>query len=214
MYTLYWERLSGSIAPEVLLEEIGAPYQRYRIDMAGDAHRKDAYRTKNPLCRIPALALPDGEVIGETSAITLVLGERHPAAGLVPMPGDPDRPAFLFWLAGMAANGYPIFSRAWHPEQFTLDETANETVRLRAEEHLEDFFTTMDQAIRGAPYFLPRGFTALDVYLTMLTEWSADRQGLFGRHSRLAALCTAVQERASYREVIARHNETSSEAIN
>lgn len=29
-YTLYWERLSGAIGPQVLLEEIGAAYARSR----------------------------------------------------------------------------------------------------------------------------------------------------------------------------------------
>jgi glutathione S-transferase len=206
MYTLYWERLSGAIAPEVLLQEIGVPYNRTHVDMGTEKHRENTYRSINPLCRIPALVLPDGQIIGETAAITLVLGERHPETGLVPKSGDPDRPAFLFWLTGMAANGYPIFSRAWHPEQFTLDEAANESVRLRAEQHLEDFFTAMDLAISGEPYFLPRGFSALDIYLTMLTEWSADRQALFSRHAKLAALCTKVLERPTYRMVIDRHH--------
>jgi glutathione S-transferase len=206
MYDLYWERLSGAIAPEVLLKEIGVPYKRFHVDMSADAHHGESYRAINPLGRVPALGLPDGEIIGETAAITLVLGERHPETGLVPAPGEPDRAAFLFWLTGMAANGYPIFSRAWHPEQFTRDTAANETVRLRAEEHLEQFFTAMDQAIKGEPFFLPRGFTALDIYLTMLTEWSADREALFSRHARLSALCSAVLERPSYRVVIARHN--------
>lgn len=144
MYTLYWEKLSGAITPEVLLQEIGAPYERTYVDMGADEHRGERFRSINPLCRVPALALPDGEIIGETAAITLVLGERHPESGLVPMPGDSDRPEFLFWLTGMSANGYPIFSRAWHPEQFTLDDTANDTVRMRAEQHLEEFFRAMN----------------------------------------------------------------------
>jgi len=205
MYTLYWERLSGAIVPEVLLREIGTPYTTRHIDMGALEHREEPYRSINPLCRIPALALPDGEIVGETAAITLVLGERHPEARIAPMPGEPDRSIFLFWLTGMAANGYPIFSRAWHPEQFTLDDAANETVRDRAEQHLAEFFAAMDDAVGGAPYFLPRGFTALDVYLTMLTEWSADREALLSRHPRLSALCTAVSERPSYRGVISRH---------
>lgn len=205
MYTLYWERMSGAIAPQVLLEELGVEYRKIHIEMAAGRHRVSAYRKINPVMRVPALGLPDGTVIGETTAILLLLGERHPEAGLVPQPDEPDRPAFLFWLTAMAANGYPIFSRAWHPEQFTTDDAANESVQLRAEKHLQEFFATINRAIKGNPYFLPSGFSALDIYLTMLTEWSADRRALFAENPEIGALCAAVLDRSSYRKVIAQH---------
>lgn len=207
MYTLYWERLSGAIAPQVLLEEIGADYRKVHVNMAANEHREPAFRRINPVMRVPALELPDGTVIGETAAITLVLGEQNPMVGLIPMPGEADRAAFLFWLVAMAANGYPIFSRAWHPEQFTIDETPNESVRLRAEQHLAEFFAMLEQSIGGAPFFLPRGFTALDIYLTMLTEWLEDRAALFKSNRRIEALCAAVMERPSYRKVMSQHME-------
>ncbi len=205
MYTLYWERLSGAIGPQILLEDIGAEYRKIPVNMAEGEHRASAYQDVNPVMRVPALGLPDGTVIGETAAIILVLGERHPQANLVPMTGDPDRPRFLFWLLAMAANGYPIFSRAWHPEQFTMNASANTSVQTRAEEHLREFFATINRSISGEPYFLPSGFTALDIYLTMLTEWSADRRAMFEDNPRIAALCEAVMERPSYRRVIAEH---------
>jgi glutathione S-transferase len=205
MYTLYWERMSGAIGPQVLLHEIGADYRKVCVNMAAKEHRGSKYRLINPVARVPALRLPEGEVIGETAAITLVLGERHAAAGLVPEFNDPERPSFIFWLMVMATSGYPAFSRAWHPEQFTQNDSANETVRQTAEIHLGEFFSTIEHAIRGAPYFLARGFTALDVYLTMLTEWASDRQALFDSHPKLAKLCRSVEERPAYREVISEH---------
>lgn len=205
IYTLYWERLSGAIGPQVLLEEIGAAYRKVPVDMAAGEHLASAYRMINPLMRVPALGLPDGAVIGETAAITLVLGERHPDAGLVPAPGDPDRPLFLFWLVAMATCGYPVFSRACHPEQFTLNDAANETVRLKGESDLEEFFSIIEQAIGGKPHFLPRGFTALDIYLTMLSEWVADKQDLFGSRPKLKSLCQAVADRPAYRRVMEDH---------
>ncbi|GAB2187493.1 glutathione S-transferase family protein [Roseibium sp. LAB1] len=205
LYTLFWERLSGAIAPQVMLEELGVSHRLVHVDMAAGNHRLEAYRSINPVMRVPALRLPNGQVIGESSAIILVLGEAHAGSSLVPAPGDPDRPDFLFWLTSMATNGYPIFSRAWHPEQFTTDEQANESVRRRAESHLAEFFAVLDGAIAGSPFFLPRGFTALDIYLTMLTEWSADRQALFEANPHIGDLCRAVLDRPAYRKVLELH---------
>lgn len=207
MYTLYWERLSGAMAPQVILEEIGVPYETVWIDMASGAHRQPGYAQINPVRRIPALRLPDDTVIGETAAIALVLGERHTQQDIVPRPGDRDRAVFLFWLSAMAANGYPLFTRAWHPEQITFDGTANETVRQRAEADLADFFSMIDRSVSGELYFLPRGFSALDIYVTMLSEWSSDRAALFAANPRLGSLCQAVADRPSYRKVMAQHRE-------
>lgn len=105
MYTLYWERLSGAIAPQVMLELVGADYGLRHVDMAADEHRGPACTALCPSQRVPALTLPDGTTIGETAAIILTLGERHPEAGLVPGQGDPDRAAFLYWLTFMATIG-------------------------------------------------------------------------------------------------------------
>jgi len=208
-YTLFWERLSGAIAPHVLLEELAIGHRLVHVDMAAGDHRQEPYRALNPVMRVPALRLPDGTVIGETSAIMLVLSEAHAGCGLVPELNDPDRPFFLFWLMSMAANGYPIFSRAWHPEQFTTDDAANESVRQRADKHLAEFFSVVNDAIEGSPYFMTRGYSALDIYLTMLTEWSADREALFKANPRIGALCRAVLERPAYRKVIGMHAATA-----
>jgi glutathione S-transferase len=103
-YTLYWEALSGAMAPQIMLEEMGVAYRKVAVDMARGEHRSPEYLAINPTGQVPVLGLPDGTVIGESAAIVLVLGERHPEAGLVPLVGDPDRPAFLRWLIFMAAN--------------------------------------------------------------------------------------------------------------
>jgi len=205
MFTLYWEKLSGSIAPHLMLEEIGAEYTLQYIDMGKKEHRGAVYRAICPSMRIPALAIPGGGTIGETGAITLYLGERFPQSGLVPMPGDSDRPEFLFWLMHMATQGYPTFSRAWHPEQFTDDAAAEDGIRQIGEKNLEDLFDSLEAGVSGEPYFLPRGFTALDIYLTMLTLWMPDRPRLFATRPRLGELCAAVEARASYREVARFH---------
>lgn len=205
MYTLYWEHLSGAIAPHALLEELGAPYRLVHVDMDAGAHRSPDYLALNPAARVPALTLPDGTTIGETAAIILALGEAYPGTPLVPAPGEADRAPFLFWLMAMATGGYPTFSRAWHPEQFTADDSSNATVAAVGEADLVRFFDMLDANIAGTPWFLPRGFTALDLYVAMLSEWMADRPALFARNPQVGALCRAVSARASYAGVMRRH---------
>ena len=82
-YTLFWEAMSGAMAVELLLEEMELDYTRVPVDMARGEHRSPDFLALNPTGQIPALRLPDGTVIGESAAIILTLGERHPGP-LVP----------------------------------------------------------------------------------------------------------------------------------
>lgn len=205
MYTLYWERLSGSIGPQIMLEEIGAGYTKVAVDMAAGEHLGPEYRAVNPTAQVPALKLPDGRIMAETAAMMIVLGERHPEAQLVPQADDAERPEFLYWLLYMAVSGYKTISRVWHPEQFTTDESANDPIRLKAEEQLTLFFGVLESAIDGNPYFLTRGFSALDIYLAMLASWNGDKDALFQKNTTVARLCRAVAGRPSYEKVMHDH---------
>lgn len=204
-YTLYWERWSGAIFPQAMLEEIGTPYRKDHVDMAAMAHRSEDYLAINPAAQVPALRFPCGSVMGETAAIAVVLGERHPEAGLVPEPGDPERPFFLHWLLYMAANGYKTFSRYWHPEQFTENDQAEASIRQRAGEELDDFFGLLDRTAMGEDSFLTSGFSALDLYLTMLTAWAPDPERLLTENKKLASICQAVKSRPAYQRVMKDH---------
>ena len=206
MYTLFWEKGSGSIAIQALMEEMGVSYQRSYVDMDASEHRQAAYLKHNPCGMVPALQLPDSRTIGESAAIVLYLGEQCPEGRFVPRAADRERPDFLFWLLYMATSGYMTFARLGHPERYTEDQDATEPVRLAAYQDVTRFFDVIEDAIGGDPYFLAGGFGALDIYLTMLAGWHPDRDLLFERNPKVARLCAAVEERPAYRKTIAEHS--------
>ena len=69
MYKLYWSKGAGSMAPEVILEEVGAKYEKIEVDLAKDANRRAEFLAVNPLGQVPALVLPDGTLMTESAAI-------------------------------------------------------------------------------------------------------------------------------------------------
>jgi glutathione S-transferase len=209
MYTLHWEYMAGSIVAQAMLEEAGASYRLAYVDMGANEHKKAAYLRINPAARVPALTMPDGSTIGETSAIVIALGEAFPRTGLTPLANEKDRGAFLFWLSVMATAGYLTVSRKAHPERYAFDPAAIAQVETQAARDLDAFFDVMEGAIAGEDAFLPSGFSALDLYLAMLTEWSEDRTALFADRPALARLCEAASGREAYLAAMETHRPSS-----
>jgi glutathione S-transferase len=206
MYVLFWEKGSGSIVVQALLEEMGVTYDRKYVDMFAGEHHEKKYLRQNPTGLVPALKLPNHHTIGESAAIVLHLGEQCTDGRLVPQSGDSERPDFLYWLLFMATTGYTTYGRLAHPERYTRDQSSLEPIRLAADEGVTDFFDVLEGSIKGDPYFLSSGFTALDIYLTMLAGWHPDKSTLFERNSKVARLCNAVERRPAYEKVIAEHS--------
>jgi glutathione S-transferase len=204
-YTLFWEAMSGAMAVEFVLEEAGLPYRLRPVDMAAGEHLSDAYRTINPTGQVPALGLPDGRVIGESAAIILTLGERHPETGMVPMPSADERPAFLRWLIYMAASPYMTFVQFNHPERFVDDHVAHAALIENARTRLTHQFGLIDAAITGAPFFLKSGLSALDFYVFMLVSFFSERERLLSGRPNLDRLVQGVANRKSVQRVLPRH---------
>lgn len=68
MYTLFWEYMAGSIVVQATLEAMNADYRMEYVDMSAGQHLEPEFLARNPAGRVPALQLPDGGIMGETSA--------------------------------------------------------------------------------------------------------------------------------------------------
>ena len=121
MHTLYWSADTGAFVVQVLLEELGLPYERVVIDTKLGEHRRPEFLALNPLAQVPVLRLPDGTVMTETGAMLLHLCDSRPEAGLFPEPGTPERAAAYRWLFLMATGLYETDLRWYYPERYTAD---------------------------------------------------------------------------------------------
>ncbi len=204
-YKLFWEAMSGAMAVELVLEEMRLDYQRHPVDMAAGEHKSPEYLAVNPTGQVPALLLPDGQMIGESAAIILTLGDRHPRTGIVPGPDDPERPIFLRWLIYMAASPYMTFVQFNHPERFLADSVTHDALIGNARDRLHDQFAVLENAIMGEPFFLRSGLTALDLYLTMLITFYPDRRELLSDKPRLHRLFDVVCDRRSAAAILPTH---------
>lgn len=174
MYKLYWAPGTAAMAPQAMLEEIGAAYEPIRLDLAAKEHEQPDYRKLNPNGRIPTLV--DGDfVIFETAAICQYLADRHPEAGLVPVE-HPLRGRHYQWLTYMTNTLQVGFLDWFHPDWTFADPALQAALKAAAEQKLTRSFQVLDDGIgpkdNGNAYMLGDTFGLCDIYLAMLTRWS------------------------------------------
>src|SRR6478609_7874620 len=98
-YKLWGRAGWGSSLVEAQLAWYGLPFT---FEPVGDLFREPHARSKlekvNPLAQVPTLVMPDGSVMSESAAITLLLADITGKESLVPAAQAKERAKFLRWL--------------------------------------------------------------------------------------------------------------------
>jgi GST-like protein len=174
-YTLWGRAGWGSTMVEAQLVWYGLPFT---FESVGDLFKEPDARAKlvkvNPLAQVPTLILPDGQVMSESAAITLLLADIAGNDSLVPAPGAPERAAFLRWLVFVVANIYPTFTYADDPSRFVAVNAARDPFRAATDAYAQRLWKQVETQAR-APWFLGERFSALDIYLSVMTRWRPKR---------------------------------------
>jgi GST-like protein len=205
MYQLFGRPGWGSALTELQLGWYGLPYQLEEVDdlfASDDARRRLA--KINPVAQLPTLVLPDGSVMTESAAITLHLADVTGSDDLVPAVGDPTRPRFLRWLVFLVANIYPTFTFADIPARFVTGEAAQAAFCDSVGAYRERLWGMVEDEVAG-PWFLGERFSALDIYIAVMTRWLPRRPWFAEHRPRLIAIALAAEARPPLVEVWARN---------
>ena len=176
MYTLYGKAGWGSVIVEAQLDLAGLPYRIEEVDPLESAADRDRLAKFNPLVQLPTLILPDGQVMTESAAITLHIGDQAPKAGLVPPAGDRTRDPFLRWLVFIVANIYPMFTVGDDTSRFVADPIAQKELRVSTENYKSRSWQIVESSIAPKPWFLGTRFSALDIFAATITRWRPQRE--------------------------------------
>jgi glutathione S-transferase len=203
-YTPYGDLGSGAFSAEAALAEAGAPYTFELVSLERNEQKEPAFLAINPSGKVPALRLPEGEVITESAAILLTLADHFPQSGLLPPQASNERAIAYRWLAFMAAEIYPIVEIVDYPERFAPEGEAAEALRKTARDRIRARILLIERVIQG-PYFLAGGFSLLDIYAAMFSRWSLEAEWKRENLPRLLALAETVSQRPAIAPVWRHH---------
>ncbi len=177
MLQLHYHPGNASMAPHMLLEELGAPHELRLVDRATQAHKSPEYLRLNPNGLIPVLidSREGAElVLYESAAICLHLADTHPQAGLAPALGTPERAHFYKWLMWLTNTLQATLLLYFYPERWADTPEAAAQVKAHAENRCGALLDQIDTELArdGGPWLLGQSFSAVDPYALMLCRWT------------------------------------------
>lgn len=202
MYTLYYSPGTASMVVHMALIETGAPFELKQVDIEQGAQRDPAYLALNPRGVVPTLVI-DGRPRHESAALLMMLADRHPAAGLAPMPGSPEREAFEQWLVYLSNTLMSTYRFWFYPPELGSAEHPPQ-VRTALAAKIEGVWDYLDRELAAnGPYLLGDNFSAADLLLAMLMRWSRNMPRPASQWPALARLADLIRARPSWQQVYA-----------
>lgn len=190
---LYGEPGWGSAIVEAQLDWYGIEHDFERVgNLFESAEGRERLSAVNPLAQVPTLVLADGTVLAESAAITLHLAEVTAKDTLVPRAGDAARWPFLRWLVFLVANVYPTYTYGDQPSRFVDGAEAQQSFRSHVDAYAKKLYSVLESAA-GAPWFLGERFSALDLYVCVMTRWRPKREWFAANAPKLAAIAARAE---------------------
>ena len=209
MLRLHYYPGNASMAPHILLRELGAPFELALVDRKNDFQKSPAYLRLNPNGLIPVLE--DGDlVLYETLAILLHLADTHPEAGLAPGIGTAERAHFYKWAIWLTNTLQAALLPYFYPDRWVDpgDEAAAAQVKRRAQTRIGPMLAQLDALIagHGGPWLLGAAYSAVDPMAFMLGRWTRAFTGEAGPPARdyphLGAYLRRMAERPAVKAML------------
>ena len=144
-------------------------------------------------------------VLQRRTFATLAIGVLAPPAGaqgnypdkpitmVVPAAGAKERAKFLRWLVFIVANIYPTFTYADDPARFISVNTARDPFRAATDAYAQRLWHQIEGEA-GSPWFLGERFSALDIYLGVMTRWRPKRGWFENETPKLFAIARRADQ--------------------
>jgi glutathione S-transferase len=200
--TFYYAPMSTASITELILEELGVPCDRVKLDLQNGDTKKPEYLAVNPNGKVPCI-VHDGTAIWESAALTIYLGETFGVErGLFPAPG-PRRGEAMKWIVwtnvtlGDAVMRFTRNTMDWYPA-----EQKNAKAGEAARTDIAGCLRVLDQSLAGKPY-LVGDYTLADAHLNSFCDWLRHMKIDFTPFANVEAWGERCRARPAFKKLMA-----------
>lgn len=168
MIKLFYAPGTCALAPHIVLEWIGEPYELEKVNP-----KDPAYQKLNPLGQVPAMIDGDRGVMNQADALLKYLAAKYPEAQL----GDDGSLQEAYeldrWLAFLTGDVHPAFFPFFASQRYTTDESdrAQQAVKESSYKLVDRVFQHLDHHLDGKEYIVGDRCTIADPYAFAMTRW-------------------------------------------
>ncbi|TRO90065.1 glutathione S-transferase family protein [Glycocaulis profundi] len=170
MPTLYYAPGACSLAPHIVLEWIGAPYEAVKVK-----HGSQEILAVNPAGAVPTLREDDGWLLTQAGAILDYLANKHPEAGLSGRDDLRARAEAHRWSAFFTSDVHAAFWPIFMPYRYTTDESeeARRAVVEAGHKLVAKQFDLLNRHLDGREHVLDGGRSVIDAYAFPMIRWAS-----------------------------------------
>jgi glutathione S-transferase len=199
----YFSPMSTATMTDVVIEELGVPHDRKRVDLRAGDNKKPEFAKLNPNMKVPTI-VHDGVVIWESAAITMYLGEQFGVAkGLWPAAG-PRRGEAMKWVVWTNVTlGEAVYRRGYNGD-WAEPGTGNPKALEKANADIAELLGVLDGSLAGKQYLLGAEFTLADAHLNSFCDWLRHSKIDFAKYANVNAWSERCSARPAYKRVMER----------
>jgi len=164
---LYFSPGACSLAPHIVLQESGLPFDLVKADLKTHQLAADGsdYYPITSKGQVPLLEFDNGERLSEGPAITQYLADQVPAKNLAPANGTMARYRVQEWLNFITSELHKGIGGLFNP---AMPEDGKAVIRAKAASKLK----WVDEQLEGKQYLMGDAFTIADPYLFTIASWT------------------------------------------
>lgn len=192
---LYFAPGACSMAPHLLLEELGIAYEGIPVDLKAHSYAGGDYHRVNPKGAVPAMEFDHGEVLTENAVILQFLADQKPEVGLLPRMGSWERYRALEWLNFIATELHKGFAPLFRP-----DVPADYVPIVKST--IAEKLAYVSNRLGSQQFLTGEAFRAPDAYLFVILSWADNMQIDLSQWPNLRAFSDRVKERAATQRML------------
>jgi glutathione S-transferase len=202
MPTLHYSPGACSLAPHIVLEWIGEPYEAVRVERGSKE-----FLALNPAGAVPVLQEDDGWLLTQAGAILDYLAARHPDARLAGGDGIRAKAEAHRWSDFFTSDVHAAFWPVFMPQRYTTDESqaARQAVVEAGHRLVAKQFAVLERHLEGREYILDGGRSLIDAYAFPMIRWAIKvLPGALTPYPNIQALHDRIEADPAVQKVLAR----------
>lgn len=163
---LYYSPGACSLAPHIVLNELGQPYDLEKVDLRAKTTETGAdFTAINGKGQVPTLEIAKGEILTEVATILQYLSDKAKDSKLLPAFGSMDRYRAMETLNFVASELHKGIGGLFNP---AMPEDGKKAIIARVERSLG----WLNKQLATKPYLLGDNYSVADAYAFTVLGWT------------------------------------------